>query len=291
VRAQVPWWLRISAKLLLSRLPIPDAYWQRLGLFRHGAMDDASYPIAVFRFHARRTGLRALDGIRVLELGPGDSVATAVISAAHRCTAVLVDAGDFATRDLDHYRTLAESLSEDGLPAPDLSGVRSVEDILERCGAEYLTNGLASLESIEDSSIDLIFSQAVLEHIRLDEFEPTLMHLSRILAPGGISSHRVDLRDHLGGSLNNLRFSPRLWESRFFAQSGFYTNRLGLNEMKATFEGTHDRVDLTVRSTWEALPLNKARMHRSFRMRDTQDLLVSGFDALLHNELRQGSAH
>jgi len=289
MRVTAPWWLKIFAKLLLSRLPVSHAQWQRLGLFRHGAMDDVSYPISVFRSHASRAGIRALDGRRVLELGPGDSIATAVIAAAHGCTAVLVDAGDFATRDLSVYRAIAASLAADGLAAPDLSEVESLEEVLERCGAEYLTNGLESLASVDDSSVDLIFSQAVLEHIRLDEFEPTLLHLSRILASDGIASHRVDLRDHLGGSLNNLRFSPRLWESNFFARSGFYTNRLGIEELRAIFERTHGHVTIAAQSTWEAPPLARRRMHRSFRSRDAETLRVSGFDALMSNAPQPGA--
>ena len=288
MRVPAPWWLKIVAKLLLSRLPVSHAQWQRLGLFRHGAMDDVSYPISVYRSHVRRVGNRAMRGLRVLELGPGDSIATAVIAAAHGCTAVLVDAGDFATRDVDVYRALAASLAGDGLPAPDLSGAESLEDVLERSGAEYLTNGLESLASIDGSSVDLIFSQAVLEHIRLDEFEPTLLHLSRILASDGIASHRVDLRDHLGGSLNNLRFSPRVWESDFFTRSGFYTNRLGIEEMREIFERTHGHVAITVSSTWEVLPLTRERMHRSFRSRTAETLCVAGFDTLMSNSSLPG---
>jgi hypothetical protein len=98
----------------------------------------------------------------------------------------------------------------------------------------------------------------------------------------------VDLRDHLGGGLNNLRFSPGLWESDFFARSGFYTNRLGFEEMRAIFKRTHGDVTITVKSTWEVLPLARERMHRSFRSRDTEALCVAGFDALMSNASRPG---
>jgi len=44
-------------------------------------------------------------------------------------------------------------------------------------------------------------------------------------------SHRVDLRDHFGSALNNLRFSDKKWELDWIANSGFYTNRIRLQEM------------------------------------------------------------
>jgi SAM-dependent methyltransferase len=280
---RVPWWLKLAAKLLLARLPVPDAAWQRFGLFRHGAMDDPQYPIEVFHAHVRRSGITSPHGIRVLELGPGNSIATAVIAAAHSSSAVLVDSGAFATQDLSFYQNLSAALSEQGLPSPDLRCATSLDEILALCGAQYLTNGLESLAQISDSSVDLIFSQAVLEHIRSDEFEPTFRELSRILAPGGISSHRVDLQDHLGGGLNNLRFSRRIWESPLFAGSGFYTNRLGVNDIQSIMERTHDRVWIAPTGTWASVPLAKARMHRDFRLRSDSELSIFGFDALLSN--------
>ena len=55
----------------------------------------------------------------------------------------------------------------------------------------------------------------------------------RIIVNNGKMSHNADLKDHLGGALNNLgsalnnlRFSDCLWESEFMVKSGFYTNRL-----------------------------------------------------------------
>jgi hypothetical protein len=60
--------------------------------------------------------------------------------------------------------------------------------------------------------------------------------LLRVLKPSGISVHRVDLRDHLGRTLNNLRFSDDRLESDFFTKSGFYTNRIRFPEMISIFE-------------------------------------------------------
>lgn len=40
MRKLTPWWLRIGAKLVLSRLPTGYGLWRKLNLFAHGAMDQ-----------------------------------------------------------------------------------------------------------------------------------------------------------------------------------------------------------------------------------------------------------
>ena len=57
MKTLIPWWLKIFAKMILSRVPIGYAFWQNLGLFRHGYMDEASYVLNVFNEHVFRAGL------------------------------------------------------------------------------------------------------------------------------------------------------------------------------------------------------------------------------------------
>ena len=33
---RVPWWGKLGIKLVLARLPVSHALWDRIGLFRHG---------------------------------------------------------------------------------------------------------------------------------------------------------------------------------------------------------------------------------------------------------------
>jgi hypothetical protein len=96
IKNKIPWWTRIGAKMVLSRLPFGYRFWQQLGLFRHGSMDQSEYAIGVVDRHAEAAGFGAsLHGCTILELGPGDSVATTIIAAARGGRAVLVDAGHF----------------------------------------------------------------------------------------------------------------------------------------------------------------------------------------------------
>jgi SAM-dependent methyltransferase len=282
MNAQIPWWIKIGAKLILSRLPFRYAVWRRLGLFRHGQMDASNYAIQVFRSHTERAGLKNdLRGKTVLELGPGDSLATAIIASAHGARAILLDSGHFARADIAPYLELHRVLTENGQTPPQLTGCQNAESFLDRCHARYMTKGLESLRQIESASVDLIFSQAVLEHVRKREFLETMRESRRILKPNGICSHQVDLRDHLGGALNNLRFSEEIWESAFFAKSGFYTNRIQYSQMLDLFSEAGFQVNVTDVRRWKTLPTQRSKLAKRFRGLPDEELRVFGFNVLL----------
>lgn len=282
LRSRMPWWARISAKLVLSRLPVPYRLWRRLSLFRHGQMDKAEYALRVFEHHFGRFEPREA-GFVALELGPGDSLLSAVIAFAHGATQTfLVDSGPFASADLAPYGALAKLLARRGLTPPPESSMTSTREIMATCHAQYGPDGLASLRAIPDATVDFIWSQAVLEHIRRSEFLETLLQMRRILTPRGIASHRVDLRDHVGGGLDNLRFSPGLWESPSFAlRSGFYTNRIRYPEMMRLFDQAGFSAETVAVERWQDLPTPLEKLDKEFRSMPLPDLLVSGFDVIL----------
>ncbi|MGZ3235994.1 MAG: methyltransferase domain-containing protein [Burkholderiaceae bacterium] len=279
----IPWWGKIGAKIILSRISFGYAVWQRLGLFRHGQMDSSEYAIRVFNSHIERSGLgKSMNGRTLLELGPGDSIASAIIAKAYGARAILVDAGAFVRSDIAPYVALTHALTRQGLAAPDLSGCVTIDDILNRCEAQYLTTGLEGLIQLKSESVDLIFSQAVLEHIRRSEFLETMQQCYRILKSDGICSHQIDLRDHLGGGLNNLRFSERIWESHFFTKSGFYTNRIQYTQMQELFRHAGFQVRVTATNKWESLPIGRNKLFKTFKVLPDEELCISGFDVILH---------
>jgi len=286
MKALIPWWLKIIAKMILSRVPIGYAFWQKIGLFRHGYMDDVSYVVNVFNAHVTRAGLKGrLQGKVILEIGPGDSVATAIVAACYGAKAILVDAGPFAKTSMEGYRQLVDTLRRTGLAPPDISAAETLDEILAICNAQYLTEGLKSLSSIETGTVDFILSQAVLEHVRKYEFLDTMQECFRVLTSEGIASHRVDLKDHLGGSLNNLRFSEHIWESEFFVRSGFYTNRIRFSEMLELFQSADFVVEVGDVRRWEYFPIKRSSLSNSFVCFSDEDLIVSGFDVLLRKHV------
>ena len=239
----------------------------------------------MFNEHVYRAGLDGnLQGKVILELGPGDSIATALVAACYGAQAILLDAGSFATVDIERYRSFASELDRKGLSPPNISKAETLDDILFACDAIYLTRGLASFASIEDGIVDLIFSQAVLEHIRKHEFLETMQECERVLSSKGVASHQVDLKDHLGGSLNNLRFSERLWESELFVSSGFYTNRIRFSEMLTLFEEARFLVKVCNVDRWNGLPVKRQVLAKEYMSLSDDELMVSGFDVLMHKE-------
>lgn len=265
----------MASKIVLSRIPIPYRVWRLVGLFEHGKMDSTDYALDVFLSHHQRVERWLPDRYTLLELGPGDSIATALIAQAYGAArSYLVDAGAFASQSIELYSRLSARLKRQGRQGASFRECKTVSDILDAAGAAYLVNGLASLGSIPKDSVDFIFSHAVLEHIPLAEFTRTLQGLYEAQLPGGVSSHQIDLRDHLGESLHSLRFSPRLWESKIFSSSGFYTNRLRSGQIVRAFEDVGFEILQTEVESWETLPLARRNMHADFAQLPEDELLV-----------------
>jgi SAM-dependent methyltransferase len=271
----------MGVKLLLSSLPVPYDFWSRINLFRHGQMDNAAYALACFETHWRATENATTPPRTILELGPGDSLLTALIAYTRgvSCT-YMVDSGPYASRSIEIYQRAREHLQKVRSDA-SLPQFASIEEMLAKTGGRYLTEGTTSLRSIPSASVDLVYSHATLEHVPLRQIEEQLEQTRRILRPDGVVSHQVDLRDHLGGGLNNLRFSEAFWETPRIHRSGFYTNRVRLPTYLRMFRDHGLEVrELDVRR-WPGLPLRRGSLDPSFRHFNDSDLCVSGFRAVL----------
>jgi SAM-dependent methyltransferase len=270
-KALVPWWLKVPAKIALASLPVPYWFWKRMGLFGHGAMDDGAYALAVFRRHY--DAVRPPAGFHCLELGPGDSLATALVARQHGAARTwLVDTGPYASTDAAMYRRIRWLLESRGMSAPP--EFETFEEMLAATSATYLTTGVKALKAIPDASVDLVFSHAVLEHIRLAELDELLRELRRVVRPSGAMTHQIDFKDHLAESLNSLRFPKTWWESGAVGRSGLYTNRVRVTEMLRRIERVGFRIEGAERQRWEAIPLPRAALREPYRSLPEEDLLV-----------------
>ena len=282
-KSWVPWYAKIVAKLILSRLPAGYSVWRALNLFAHGAMHKPDYAYNVFLTHFERSNFsQKKNGFIALEIGPGDSLLSAIVAAAHGANGCyLVDAGPFATNDMQVYREMTSFLRSQNLQMPNFDRAKDISAVLKLCNASYLTKGLSSLRDIPTGSVDFIWSQAVLEHIRRHEFLDTMQELRRILRPGGVCSHQIDLKDHLGGVLNNMRFASYWWEAEWMARSGFYTNRLRYSAMISLFRQAGFEVEIIATNRWPTVPTPRSCMAKEFHNLIEEDLLVKEFDVLL----------
>ena len=280
VKTIMPWWLKIVAKIILARLPVGYQVWNNLKLFRHGNIDDFWSPGKKFLLHFNHAyPSEQPKNFYCLELGPGDSVASGILAKGFGASKTyLVDVGKFANEDIDYYKHFCKEMGWRNVPVPDISSVGSFDELLEFCNIEYLTDGIDSLRKIQPGTIDFIWSHSVLEHIRKKSFCDVVSEFRRIIVDTGVMSHNADLKDHLGGALNNLRFSERVWESDFMANSGFYTNRLQHTDMLHYFENGGFSVSKDEVGRWEKLPTPVSSMD-------------SGFQKISEDELKIRSCH
>jgi SAM-dependent methyltransferase len=269
------WAMKIITKLIVARLPVPYRMWKSIGFFRHGRMDRVEYSLKIFKLHADRAYPHGIpSNATVLELGPGDSVASAVIARLYGVSrSYLVDVGPFASKDVGFYKMLAARLKVEAVQSPDLSKASSLVDVLSICNSEYLTQGLSSLKLIPSNSVDFVWSHSVFEHVRKHQVIDVLQELRRILKPNGFASHNIDFQDHLEAALNNLRFSSKVWESTFFANSGFYTNRIPAVAMHEMFRTVGFKIEREEFGKWPKLPTPRRAIHAEFDGYSDEELM------------------
>ena len=212
------WWTRFLFKTALLSIYIPYPVFQRVGLFRHGEMDDTVYAKKKWTLHYSAVcQFGEIDKkSSFLELGPGDSLNSASNAKNEGFKhAVLVDVDAFAA---DSTQVLAV-LNRDTKTGH--SELRDEPSFL----CEYLTDGEKSLASLQDSVTSFVFSNSVLQHIDYDRLDSVLYQLFRITTKGGKQSHVIDLRDMIDRSNLHFQCPSWIWESKFFRKLPIYTNR------------------------------------------------------------------
>lgn len=213
--------LNIS-KGVLTWVPI-ISYLRRLQS-RTGGTDNARYCYGVWLRHLVRLSHHGFDvrGAKVGELGPGDSIGcgiAAVLSGAD--SYVGLDAVPYSQRaNLEHLLDELYELFKAQAPVPDqtelsrvrpnLSSYEFPREVVDLSDLEIraqtlrseirngLTNGPLlsyrapwfSANEIAANSLDLIFSQSVMEYVF--PIETTYQSLSRWVKPGGFCSNAID---------------------------------------------------------------------------------------------------
>ena len=261
------WFTKIILKVILSRLPINYSTWRRLNIFRHGQMESFDYAKSIFEGHFQDMNkFNPISDPSILEIGPGDSLFSMIFSRKYSTNKFyFLDVEDFANKDVRIYKNLIKKLINEGyLGEFEIKAKFSFDDLICFSNAKYMTSGLSDLKKLKNESIDYIFSHSVLEHVRLSELDELIFQMYRVIKPGGIISHNINYKDHLNESLNNLRFSEKIWESDLLANSGFYTNRVPAIKMHRLFKNVGFQILKESFGSWRQLPIPRSKISNDF---------------------------
>ncbi len=281
--APIPWQLKLGLKITLATMPFSYRFLSKLGIFKHGDLAQSLSSLykgfnEQIQFYKNEYGRAPR---YCLELGPGDSLGHVILANAYGCEGMwLNDVGDFATTEPEHYREFSEYIIKQQFQRQEVgAAIKNFErkSVLKETNSIYGTEGLKSLKSIPSDQIDFSCSNAVWEHISRDEFKEHMHELYRVHKSNSVSRHYVDLHDHLGGALNNLRFSPQSWEGNAVHRAGFYTNRLTMKEMVQYAQEAGFDVSLPIVNKWKSLPTEKSKMHKFFHDKSEEELNVCTF--------------
>ena len=279
----IPWYARIAVKMALKACRFRTASGRRSESIRTARCRTPIMRLRVFDKHLVASGFNGRSGLIGLEMGPGDSA-----SARQSLPRRGIFRDFFSSTPAITPIATSKSTEIWAGPARVTAGRRrtsSARGEFRRCldglRCDLSDRRTAIIPRIPAASVDLIFSQAVLEHVRRHEFAEVAAQMHRILKPDGIASHQVDLRDHLGGGLNNMRIASRWWETELMAGSGFYTNRIRFSEMSICSSRLDFTVEMVSTQRWDEPPISSDKLAPEFRHFAGEDLLISSFHVLL----------
>jgi SAM-dependent methyltransferase len=215
-----------------------------------------AYIERVYEDYVEYGGLRDEDiaGARVLEVGAGDNFGVAIrFLAAGAAEVVCLDR--FVTRRDDAQQRglnaalvtrlsavererVADVVAPDGSLAGDTPRLRIAEGVPIESAERLLGAG----------RFDLVVSRAVLEHVM--SVERSLTEMDRVLVPGGLMLHKVDLRDHgmfSAGGMHPLTFlTVRPTVYRWMTSHTGAPNRTRACDYRSTLRGLGYDVRLLV---------------------------------------------
>jgi hypothetical protein len=239
LKQRVPWPFKFTIKLALGAAGVNYRLLKRMALVEHGRMDRADFAQQVFEQHVagplREWRLAAAGTL--LEIGPGDSVATGILGRASGFSAVeLIDAGPFADLRPAALDRLFASLGAEELSLPrGATGEQVIARLRDR-GIVYRTSGVRALEALGTGSIAYSFSNTVLQHVHRNELPELVHELGRVHAAGSAASHLVNFTDHFSGGYVNQRLPDWFMESALIKRAHLYTNRVAALPLLDLFE-------------------------------------------------------
>ena len=139
----------------------------------------------------------SLRGIKTLELGPGHNYGASLVLACHGANTAVADRFP-VTWQQDYHGALCRALLRgvtELWPTVNPSPlVRCIEDSTVSNVVKVFNSPAEDLHGVAAETIDVVLSNAVLEHLQNPELAALELH--RVTRQGGVGLHQVDFRDH-----------------------------------------------------------------------------------------------
>ena len=266
----IPWQVKFLFKYICSYFNINYKQLNKLNLVSYSSDSCFESIHNSFLMHLRNFRKNKIKKDFVfLEIGPGDKILYALCAFFYGSKKIyLIDQSHYLKRNRKIEKRFFYYLKNNS------TGLTSIRRNLSEFKYTYPKNGLHSLKNIQNSSVDFILSNQVFEHIKKDEVKPFFIEIDKKLKHNGIASHRIDFRDHLGYSLNNLRFSERFWESEVIRKSLMYCNRLRIDDYVLLLKQRNIPYVITSTSRWSRLPIPLNQMSYPFRKKKKSVLRI-----------------
>lgn len=158
-----------------------------------------------------KLGPAEIEGRTVLELGPGDNIGALLLFIADGASRAWACDKFYSEHDKEHekkiYLRLREDLNADRKrrfdEAVDLSGELRFNE--EKVSYAYGVGAQDADTLVPPGSIDILVSRGVLQEVY--EIDRAMAGIDRLVAPGGLMMHKIDLRDY--GMFSSIGFHPR----------------------------------------------------------------------------------
>ena len=135
----------------------------------------------------------SLQGLRILEVGPGMHFGPQLLLADRGADITLVDRF-VAQWDAGYHPDLYRELRKLTGPNRALDAVLAAQGYPPEC-LTIINQPAEAMTAVPSGSIDLVLSWAVLEHVY--DLAAVCRSFARVTRAGGAGSHQVDFRDHL----------------------------------------------------------------------------------------------
>ena len=224
----------------------------------------------------------------ILEIGPGNSLATGLLFLSYGAKKVfLVDRFKhlfWDEYDINMHKKVLKLIGEKKLP---FATAASEAVIFTHNGSVNFDNhkleyhfGDAANLPLDNNFIDVVFSNAVLEHVH--NVKKAINEIGRVTTTGGISIHEIDLRDHFyqDTPLRLLQYPDWLWNLMTWNRPG-YTNRLRLPDYLKLFRASGFLVKKLKYTREYEGDLSKLKIVKRFQRYSNEELKVLAFFVIL----------